>query len=95
MQLIDDLAQQQLGVAPAPGLVMPGAGDGAQRGIVAASPDGAGWRPPSALPDASAVRYWRDAITLALILIALPWLLYHLVTNPGRVLAGRGPTGAV
>lgn len=60
----------------------------------AATPDGSGWAPPGRLPSPGAVHYWRDAITLLLLVIALPWLLYHLLTNPSRVLAGRGPTGA-
>lgn len=60
------------------------------------TPDGPGyWAPPGKMPAAPAVRYWRDAITLGLLVVALPWLLYHLLTNPSRVLAGRGPSGAV
>ena len=59
------------------------------------TPDGTGWAPPGRLPHPTAVRYARDGIGLILLLVALPWLLYHLLTNPSRVLAARGPSGGV
>lgn len=61
--------------------------------FVQATPDGTGWRPPGRLPSHGAVSYWRELIMLVLVLLALPWLVTHLVKNPSRVLAGRGATG--
>jgi hypothetical protein len=47
-----------------------------------------GWAPPIAMPPKEALSYWREAITLALLLLALPWLVLKLITDPERVLAG-------
>lgn len=61
---------------------------------IATTPDGsAGWSPPSKLPSPEAARYWQNIITLLLLVVALPWLLYNLLTRPSTVLVGRGPTG--
>lgn len=60
----------------------------------AVTPDGPSyWLPPGRMPPPPAVRYWRDAISLGLLVIALPWLLYHLLSNPSKVLASRGAGG--
>lgn len=59
-----------------------------------ATPDGTGWVPPGRMPSHGAVSYWRELLLLALLLLALPWLVHTLVTQPSRVLAGRGPGGA-
>lgn len=59
-----------------------------------ATPDGMGYRPHHRAPSRQAVGYWRDALGLLVIVVALPWLLWHLLTNPARVLAGRGPVPA-
>jgi hypothetical protein len=42
------------------------------------------------MPGRAAIGYWREAITLALLLLALPWLVLKLITDPARVLAGAG-----
>lgn len=60
---------------------------------LAATPDARGLR--ASLPSHATVAYSKDLITLVLVAVAAPWLLYHLLTKPSRVLAGRGPTGAV
>lgn len=60
-------------------------------GRVASTPDGpAGWAPPAAMPSRAALTYWKEAITVLLLVLALPWLAYKLVTNPGSVLTGAG-----
>lgn len=47
------------------------------------------WSPPSRLPSEAAVTYWKDLITLTLLLISFPWILYRLLTNPRDLLKHR------
>jgi flagellar biogenesis protein FliO len=44
--------------------------------------------PPSGWPSKDALDYTQKLVTVLLLLLALPWLVYKLVTDPGRVLAG-------
>lgn len=41
-----------------------------------------------ALPSLAQLTYAKEFITVALLLLALPWLATKLVTRPGEVLAG-------
>lgn len=47
------------------------------------------WSPPSRLPSAAAVTYWKDALSLFLLLVTVPWILYRLLTNPRDLLRHR------
>lgn len=69
--------------------MIPGQLIGQQR--PAATPDPpTGWAPPGAMPSKDALTYWKEAVTVLLLFLALPWLAWKLVTDPGRVLTGAG-----
>jgi hypothetical protein len=58
---------------------------------LASTPDNqAGWQPPGSLPCHSTLRYAKDAVTVLVMLVALPWLLWNLVTRPHSVMRGSG-----
>lgn len=42
------------------------------------------------LPSHEQVTYTRDLLVLVLFVIAFPWVLHKLVTNPSKLLAGSG-----
>lgn len=71
---------------------MYGAGDlfGGPRQLAATPDNDAGWQPPGGMPHHSSLRYCKDMIACLVMLIALPWLLWALVTKPQRVLSGAG-----
>jgi hypothetical protein len=46
--------------------------------------------PPPTWPSQGQLDYTKSAVTALLLVLALPWLAYKLVTNPGEVLAGAG-----
>lgn len=46
--------------------------------------------PPKSWPTKEQLEYVIRAITAGLMLLALPWLAYKLVTNPGAIFAGAG-----
>lgn len=45
---------------------------------------------PPRWPSKDQLTYTKEAITVLLLLLALPWLVTKLLTNPGQVLAGLG-----
>jgi hypothetical protein len=47
------------------------------------------------LPDKATLDYVRDGITTLLLVLALPWLVTQLVTNPGNLLGAVGRAKAV
>lgn len=53
---------------------------------IAATPDG--WTPPGGLPSHKQLTYCKEAITVLLLVLALPWLLVKLATRPGDVIGG-------
>jgi hypothetical protein len=69
--------------------VVPGQLIGTQRPTATPDPP-TGWAPPGAMPSKDALTYWKEAITVLLLFLALPWLVYKLMTDPGRVLTGAG-----
>lgn len=52
--------------------------------------DQGGWAPPPGWPASEQIRYWRDLISLALITLALPWVLVRLFTDPAGLLEDAG-----
>jgi hypothetical protein len=42
------------------------------------------------MPSHQQLSYWKEAITVLLLVLALPWLAFKLVTKPGSVLTGAG-----
>jgi hypothetical protein len=48
-----------------------------------------GW-PPADWPTHGQLIYAKELITVLLLMLALPWLVSKLVTNPGAVLSGLG-----
>lgn len=46
-----------------------------------------GW-PPQGWPSLPQLTYTKELITVVLLLVALPWLLRKLTSNPGAVLGG-------
>jgi hypothetical protein len=62
---------------------------------VAATPAAAGqgdgkWSPPRWAPPLGAVQYVKEAVTALLLVLALPWLLWKLVTDPASLLKHAG-----
>jgi hypothetical protein len=54
----------------------------------AATPDGpAGWVPPRNMPTHAELVYWKEAIMVGLLILALPWLIHRLLTDPGKLVA--------
>lgn len=51
-------------------------------------------RPAATWPSHASLIYARDMITVALLALALPWLTYKLITDPGSVLSGLGARAA-
>lgn len=58
--------------------------------IVGAATAAGGRFPPRAWPSKDQLIYTREAITVLLMLLALPWLVWKLLTQPAAVLANRG-----
>jgi hypothetical protein len=58
-------------------------------GSSAGGQDASGY-PPACLPSRSQLEYTRELIVVALLVLALPWLVTNLITDPGRVLTGLG-----
>jgi hypothetical protein len=54
------------------------------------SPDEPRRYPPDGWPTKSQLDYTQQAILTALLVLALPWLVVRLATDPGSVLAGLG-----
>jgi hypothetical protein len=58
-----------------------------------ATPDNqAGWQPPSSLPSKDAIGYWKELITVGLLFLALPYVVWKLITDPAgamRKVAGK------
>jgi hypothetical protein len=52
---------------------------------------GSEWQPPGWAPPLGAVQYVKDTVTALLLVLALPYVLYKLVTRPAWLLdhAGR------
>jgi hypothetical protein len=46
--------------------------------------------PPRRWPTKDQLTYTKEAITVFLLLLALPWLVSKLLTNPSSVLSGVG-----
>jgi hypothetical protein len=46
--------------------------------------------PPSRWPSKEQLTYTKELVTVALLLLALPWLLSKLLTDPGALFAGLG-----
>lgn len=46
--------------------------------------------PPAGWPNLAQLTYTKEAITVLLLLLALPWLVGRLLSDPGSVLAGIG-----
>jgi hypothetical protein len=46
--------------------------------------------PPAGWPTHAQLTYTKEAITALLLVLALPWLVSKLLTDPGAVLAGLG-----
>lgn len=43
------------------------------------------------LPSPERVKFWKDLLELALLLLALPWILAHMLRDPNGSVA-RGPS---
>lgn len=59
----------------------------------APSPQGSGgggvpWAPPAWAPPRDALTYAKDAVTALFLLLALPYVVLKLLTDPGRLLVG-------
>jgi hypothetical protein len=50
--------------------------------------------PPARWPSMSQLTYTKEAITVLLLVLALPWLLTKLATDPGAILSGLGRRAA-
>lgn len=46
--------------------------------------------PPATWPSKEQLTYTKEAVTVLLLLLALPWLVVKLITHPSDVLAGIG-----
>jgi hypothetical protein len=58
---------------------------------VAAGQGGDGkWQPPGWAPPLGAVQYVKEAVTALLLVLALPWLMWKLVTDPASLLKHAG-----
>jgi hypothetical protein len=57
-------------------------------GPAANSPAGVGTFPPPNWPSKAQLDYAQAMIVLGLLILALPWVVGKLVTNPGAVFAG-------
>jgi hypothetical protein len=51
---------------------------------------GAGQFPPPSWPTKAQIDYTQAAILLGLLILALPWLVSKLLSDPGVLLAGLG-----
>lgn len=50
--------------------------------------------PPAGWPSLGQLTYTKEIVTVLLLVLALPWLVGKLVTDPGSVLAGLGRRAA-
>lgn len=51
---------------------------------------GDGWAPPAGFPSLKAITYVKEAATTLLIVLALPYVVFKLLTAPGELLANVG-----
>ncbi len=54
------------------------------------NPQPAEWAPPQGWPSTTKVNYASGLIQLALLLLAVPWLLHRLLTDPFGLARGVG-----
>lgn len=66
--------------APAPPPAPRGAGGG----------EASGWRPPGWAPPLAAVTYVKESATTLLLVLALPYVFFKLLTAPGHLLKSLG-----
>jgi hypothetical protein len=52
--------------------------------------DGGGWQPPGWAPPMAAVQYVKEAVTALLLVLALPYVVFKLLTDPARLLSRAG-----
>lgn len=64
-----------------------------QGGLPTPAPAG-GKYPPAGWPAKESLAYTKELITCALLVLALPWLVVKLITDPGLVLSGLGRRAA-
>jgi hypothetical protein len=48
------------------------------------------WQPPGWAPSLPAVQYVKEAVTALLLVLALPYVLFKLVTDPAQLFARAG-----
>lgn len=81
---------------PLPGPLSPGSAAlppsvpvlGSVRPAPSSSKDG--WKPPAGWPPQAALSYTREFVTALLLLLALPYVTWKLLTHPGQILIGLG-----
>jgi hypothetical protein len=56
----------------------------------ASTPPRDGWRPPGWAPPLPAITYAKEAATTLLLLLALPYVIFKLLTAPGELLTNVG-----
>jgi hypothetical protein len=64
----------------------------AHDGTPLSSAAGGGGYPPANWPSRDQLDYTIKAVTALILVLALPWVAFKLMTNPSAVLAGAGRT---
>jgi hypothetical protein len=68
----------------------PPASGAAEPPAAAPARDGGRWQPPAWAPSMEAVQYVKEAVTALLLVLALPYVVYKLLTDPAKLFQRAG-----